>query len=366
MEIEIRSGIRATALSGNTAEERQAWRFTPDPRKRDADPAAIRAQAALNEADGFDSALVTTYSSWPDPWLVAALSMESAPRLGVAVAHRPGVVQPTAAARTFATLDRLSGGRVSMHVVIGSSDIDVRRDGDFSSKDERYRRAFEYLDILNRVLSSAEPFDFEGQHYQVRGAWSGFGPVQQPRPPISIGGTSEAAKQLAARFGDVYAGAYATPDEVTHAKDDIEHRYGRKLRFWKSFSVVLGDTDRAARNNAAALAERGRKVTASRTAADLATTAQLAPASELLDRGDLAQADLHRLAANYVVNTISGSLVGTADTVAERLAQFCEAGIDIVQIDANAETEDDRASRRALVAALRQKVAAKRADQRAD
>lgn len=358
MKIEIRSGIRAAALMGDTPEERQAWRFTPDPRERDADPAAIRAQAQLNEADGFDSALVTTYSSWPDPWLVAALALESAPGLRVAVAHRPGVVQPTATARTFATLDRLSGGRASMHVVIGSSDVDVQRDGDFSSKEERYRRAFEYLDIVNRTLDATEPFDFEGQYYRVRDAWSGFAPVQRPRPPISIGGTSEAAKQLAARFGDVYAGAYATPEEVARTKADIEHRYGRRLRFWKSFSVVLGDTDRGAREIASELVERGRSVVSERTTTDLSTSAQLAPAGELLGRKDAVFTDIHGLAANYVGNAVSGSLVGAVETVAERLAQFCQAGIDIVQIDTNTETASDRAARRALVEVLRQKIAA--------
>lgn len=59
------------------------------------------------------------------------------------VAHRVGTPTPTAAACSLATLDRLSGGRAAAHVIVGSSDADVARDGDTLGEADRYRRAGE-------------------------------------------------------------------------------------------------------------------------------------------------------------------------------------------------------------------------------
>ncbi len=77
--------------------------------------------------------------------------------------------------------------------MIGSSDADVRRDGDFADRDERYRRAVEYLEVFTRALESREPFDYHGEFYRLEDAGSGFLPIQRPRPPLSVGGSSAQA-----------------------------------------------------------------------------------------------------------------------------------------------------------------------------
>ncbi|MFO5991846.1 LLM class flavin-dependent oxidoreductase, partial [Pseudomonas aeruginosa] len=140
MSIELRGGVRASAVIGDSAFARQAARFLPDTRSRAVSAFDIQQKARLEEADGLDGALFTVSAAWPDPWLVAGWALAAAPRLRATVAHRPGSAQPTVAARALATLDGLSNGRAGVHLVIGSSDADVRRDGDFADKDERYRR----------------------------------------------------------------------------------------------------------------------------------------------------------------------------------------------------------------------------------
>ena len=90
--------------------------------------------------------------------------------LGFLVAHRPGFVAPTLAARTFATLDQFTGGRIAVHIITGGSDAEQRRDGDYLAKDERYARTDEYLDIArSRPGPPTAPFDYEGRVLPARG-----------------------------------------------------------------------------------------------------------------------------------------------------------------------------------------------------
>lgn len=249
MSIELRGGVRASAVIGDSAFARQAARFLPDTRSRAVSAFDIQQKARLEEADGLDGALFTVSAAWPDPWLVAGWALAAAPRLRATVAHRPGSAQPTVAARALATLDGLSNGRAGVHLVIGSSDADVRRDGDLADKDERYRRAVEYLEVFTRALESRAPFDYHGEFYRLEDAGSGFLPIQRPRPPLSVGGSSAQAQRLAVRFADVYAGHFASPTQTAELKRRLNEEaaeQGRRLKFWKHFQVILGDSPAAA------------------------------------------------------------------------------------------------------------------------
>ena len=67
-------------------------------------------------------------------------------RIGFMLAHRPGFMEPTLAARKLATLDQFTGGRLAVHIISGGDDEEQRRDGDFLSHDERYARTDEYVE----------------------------------------------------------------------------------------------------------------------------------------------------------------------------------------------------------------------------
>src|SRR5438270_9950029 len=111
----------------------------------------IREFAQAAEAGGFDRVLVGYFSDGPDGFLVAAAAAAHTERLGFLVAHRPGFVAPTLAARKFATLDQITGGRAAMHVITGGDDADQFRDGDITTKNQRYARTDEYVGILKRI-----------------------------------------------------------------------------------------------------------------------------------------------------------------------------------------------------------------------
>jgi alkanesulfonate monooxygenase len=142
--------------------------------------------------------------------LVALHAAARTERLGYLIAHRPGFVAPTLMARKIATFDHLSGGRLAVHIITGKTDDEQEGDGDFTPKTERYRRAAEYLELMQLTWSSEQPFDFAGEFYRVKGARSDVRPLQKPHPLLFFGGASEGALAMGARLCDVYA-IYAEP-----------------------------------------------------------------------------------------------------------------------------------------------------------
>src|SRR5690606_40109112 len=111
---------------------------------------------------GFDRILVGYWSDQPDGFLVTALAGLSTSRINFLLAHRPGFVAPTLAARKLATLENLLDGRLAVHIISGGSDAEQRKDGDYLDHDQRYARTDEFIDILRRVWTSAQPLDQKG------------------------------------------------------------------------------------------------------------------------------------------------------------------------------------------------------------
>ncbi len=164
-----------------------------------------RSVALAHEAGGFDRVLMAHSSASPDAVVTATQVFADTRKLGVLLAHRPGFVAPTLFARTLATLDHFSKGRIAVHIISGGDDADQRRDGDYLGHGERYARTAEYLDIVKRIWSSEEPIDHEGANYRFTQAYSAVRPFQKPHLPVYFGGSSDAAIKVAAQYADVYA-----------------------------------------------------------------------------------------------------------------------------------------------------------------
>src|ERR1700678_4692368 len=90
--------------------------------------------ARAHEDAGFDRVLIGYASSQPDGLQVAAYAAAHTERLRLLVAHRPGFLAPTLAARQFTTLDQFSDGPIGVHILTGGHDGAQRRDGDFLAK----------------------------------------------------------------------------------------------------------------------------------------------------------------------------------------------------------------------------------------
>jgi alkanesulfonate monooxygenase len=114
------------------------------------------------------------------------------------IALRAGYMNPTLAARMFATLDQMSGGRLCINLIAGLNDDDAAADGVFDNKIVRYEKMGEEVEIMKRLWSSNEPIGFEGTHYRspIRRSSSAAARRKPPRfrrstrPSISSGAIS--------------------------------------------------------------------------------------------------------------------------------------------------------------------------------
>ena len=291
----------------------------------------IRDFAQAAEAGGFDRVLVGYFADGPDGFLLAATAAQFTERLGFLVAHRPGFVAPTLAARKFATLDQMTGGRAAMHVITGGDDADMFRDGDVSTKDERYARTDEYVDILKRIWTEpGATVDHEGRFYRFKGASTAIRCVQQPCIPIFFGGASDAAITVSAKHADVYAlwgETHAQVRDITARINAEAAGFGRKVRFSLSFRPIMAATedeawDRADRIKQRILSLRGGPSTVAPVNEGSKRLLAAAAQGERLDTRLWTGA---ALATGARGNTTS--LVGTPEQVAEALADYWDLGV---------------------------------------
>ncbi len=227
------------------------------------DPGYIRAGTQAHDVAGFDRILIGWHSNGPDGLQVAAYAGTQASRVGFLVAHRPGFLAPSNAARAFATLEPLTGGRAAIHVISGGDDADQARDGDFLGKDARYERTDEYVGILKRLWAADGPVDHDGAYYRLRGASPEPHPAQRSGQhrgiPIYFGGASDAALRVAGRHADVYALWGETQAQVAEIVGRVRGEAaanGRSIRFSLSFRPILAPTEEQAWQRAEAILAR--------------------------------------------------------------------------------------------------------------
>jgi alkanesulfonate monooxygenase SsuD/methylene tetrahydromethanopterin reductase-like flavin-dependent oxidoreductase (luciferase family) len=164
---------------------------------------------AWAETLGFDAAYVFEHHFTDDDYmpspLVAATAIAARTkrmRVGPDIAILP-LYDPVRVAEDGAVLDVISDGRLDFGVGLGYRPEEYAGHGvDIIRKASR---ANEALQIIRR-LWQGETVAFHGKHFQVEGAKLSPRPVQQPNPPIWVGGFSRAAVKRAAKYGDGYIG----------------------------------------------------------------------------------------------------------------------------------------------------------------
>ena len=107
---------------------------------------------------------------------------------------------PLVLARTTATLDAASGGRLTLGVGVGG-EFPVEFEAAGLRVNQRGRRTDECLEVM-RKLWTGEKVTFSGRHFQLTDAMINPTPVQKPNPPVWVSGRRDAAMARAAKFGD--------------------------------------------------------------------------------------------------------------------------------------------------------------------
>lgn len=163
-------------------------------------------------------------------WLAANTSTL---RLGTGVCILPQR-HPVYTAKQVADLDYLSGGRVEFGIGVGW----LREEYDALGIpfNERGKRADECLDLI-RSLWRDPVSSYQGQFHQVSKALLNPKPVQQPHPPIIVGGESDAALRRAVQRGQGWYGYNLTPERLRERVAVLEGMLQEAGRSRADFSI---------------------------------------------------------------------------------------------------------------------------------
>jgi len=309
--------------------------------------------ARAHEEGGFDRALLGYGSMTPETTQFAAHVAANTERLGLLIAHRPGVVHPTLASRLFATLDHFSKGRVALNIVSGGNQVELQREGDYLEHDARYARTDEYLQILRACWDTPGPHSFDGSYYRFEGFTPVARPYQDRHLELFFGGSSPAAYSVGAKHADTYMlwgePLKQTGDQISAVTEQTEHvGRDRRPRMSVSFRPIVAKTDdeaweRAHRILDIMVADRATTVGASQlVAAD--TKLENIGSQRLLEVA--AEGEVHdrclwtpsNPAISYSGNHTA--LVGSYETVAAAILDYAEIGVNGVLIRGYEPLED--------------------------
>jgi alkanesulfonate monooxygenase len=288
--------------------------------------------ATAAEDLGFEAALTPTGGWCDDAWVVTAMLSETSERLKFLVAFRPGMVAPTLAAQMAATFQWHSGGRLLLNVVTGGDADEQRAFGDFLPKDERYARTGEFLEIVRR-LWDGEAVDFEGEHLRVEGAT--IHRLPEPRPRLYFGGSSPAAGAVAAEHVDVYLTWGEPPAAVAEKVEWVRAlaaERGREVRFGIRLHTISRDRAEDAWARAEQMLEAVPRELIAQVQAKLRRSESEGQRRMLeLHGGSVANLEVSpNLWAGVGLGRggAGTALVGSHEEVAERIAEYAEAGIE--------------------------------------
>lgn len=162
-------------------------------------------------------------------------------------------ISPVMAAKQLSTIDHISHGRAVLNVVSGWFEKELRMFGVGDlGHDERYAYAAEWMEVLLRLWTEQEGFDFAGDHIRVADGYQQPKSVQSPRPPIMNAAFSPVGHGFAARWADI---AFVSPDggnaesarQKALALRALASELGREMQIWVSASVMCAPSEKEAR-----------------------------------------------------------------------------------------------------------------------
>jgi F420-dependent oxidoreductase-like protein len=131
---------------------------------------------------------------------------------------------PALTARMAAAVDDLSGGRLTLGLGAGWQEREHHLFGfDLLPMKERFDRFEDGLEVITRLLKSAEPITFEGKYFQLREATLLPRPIRSGGPRILIGGNGEKrTMSLVARYADEWNAVFAPPAEFARLNAHLD------------------------------------------------------------------------------------------------------------------------------------------------
>lgn len=283
---------------------------------------------------GFSGALLPTGRSCEDSWVVASSLLSVTSRMKFLVAVRPGLNSPSQAARMAATFDRLSNGRLLINVVTGGDPVELAGDGLHLNHTERYELTDEFLTIWRDLLERGEA-DFAGDYLKIDNSKLLYPPVQKPYPPLYFGGSSEIGQEIAAKHVDVYLTWGEPPVQVAEKINQVKQlakKQGRTVRFGIRLHVIVRETEQeawAAANDLIKYVDDELIASSQKIFSRYDSVGQQRMAELHNGRKEQLEISPNLWAGVGLVRGGAGTaLVGDPETVAQRMKEYADLGIE--------------------------------------
>src|SRR3954453_14474871 len=186
----------------------------------------------------YDDSIPVPYRSVHDPIAVSAYvaGVTERVRIGLAIVNLP-FYSPLVLAKMLTSIDLLSNGRLDAGLGLGWSADEFAAAG--VPMERRGARAEEFIDALHTIWTS-DPVEHKGEFYEIPRGRVDPRPVQQPHPPILLGGAAAPAVKRAGRVADGWIPASGFPaDQLPHAVDVITQAATAAGRGMSSYRIII-------------------------------------------------------------------------------------------------------------------------------
>jgi FMNH2-dependent dimethyl sulfone monooxygenase len=246
--------------------------------------------------------------------------------LKVIAAILPGPWNPATVSKQIATINHLSNGRVAVNIVSGWFRGEFHAIGEpWLDHDERYRRSEEFIRCL-RGIWTEDKFNFAGDFYRFRDFSLKPKPIE-PLPEIFQGGSSRAARDMAARVSDWYFTNGNTPEEITKQVNDLRKKAAdanHQVKVGVNAFAVARKTEEEARAVVQEIIDKAIPDAVNAFGHEVKNAGAASPERE----GNWAKSTFNDLVQYN--DGFRSNLIGTPQQIAERILDLKDAGADLI------------------------------------
>lgn len=248
-------------------------------------------------------------------------------KLRVIAAILPGPWHPAVLAKQIATIDHLTGGRIAVNIVSGWFRGEFHAIGEpWLEHDERYRRSEEFIEVLKGIWTQ-DAFSYQGDFYRFHDYSLKPRPLQQPHPEIFQGGSSRAARDMAARVSDWYFTNGNTPEGIEAQVDDIRAKAaanGHSVKIGVNAFIIARDTEAEARAVLDEIIAKADPEAVRAFGHEVKNAGAASPEGE----GNWAKSTFEDLVQYN--DGFKTNLIGTPQQIAERIVALKALGVDLI------------------------------------
>lgn len=161
---------------------------------------AVSEVAQWSEEAGCRGILVYSDNRLTDPWITSHQVLEATKELVPLIAVQPVYMHPYMIAKKIATFAMMYQRRIALNMIAGGFSNDLKSLNDHTPHDERYDRLYEYTNIIQSLLTDAQPVSQEGRYYSVSNLKIAPEVPDTFIPEVFVSGSSEAGRETAKKL----------------------------------------------------------------------------------------------------------------------------------------------------------------------